>query len=89
MNWLIHPIKSLTGWGIKKYALSIVNTAIEKYNENITQARWYVALYITKIEAFLAFLKSLDAKLADGKLTNDEADALCYEAKALAKEMVA
>ena len=87
MNWLIHPIKSLTEWGIKKYVLSIVNTAIEKYNGNITQARWYVALYITKIEALLAFLKSLDAKLADGKLTNDEADLLCEEAKALAKEM--
>ena len=82
MNWLVK-------WGIKKYVISIVNTAIEKYNGNIMKARWYVALYITKIEALLAFLKSLDAKLADGKLTNDEADALCYEAKALAKEMVA
>ena len=87
MNWLIHPIKSLTEWGIKKYVLSIVNTAIEKYNGNITQARWYVELYITKAEALLAFLKSLNAKLADGKLTNDEAEALCDEAKALAKEM--
>lgn len=82
MNWLVK-------WGIKKYVLSIVNTAIEKYNGNITQARWYVALYVTKVEALLAFLKSLDAKLADGKLTNDEADELCDEAKALAKEMTA
>lgn len=79
----------LVKWGIKKYVLSIVNTAIEKYNGNITQARRYVALYVTKVEALLAFLKSLDAKLADGKLTNDEADELCDEAKALTKEMTA
>ena len=79
----------LVKWGIKKYVLSIVNTAIEKYNGNITQARRYVALYVTKVGALLAFLKSLDAKLADGKLTNDEADLLCDEAKALTKEMTA
>lgn len=88
MKWLIHPIKSLTGWGIKKYIISIVNNAI-KNNGKISKACWYVDLYITRAEDFLAFLKSLRAKLADGKLTNDEADELCDEAKALAKEMTA
>lgn len=81
MNWLVR-------WGIKKYVLGIVNGAIEKNNADITKACWYVDLYITKAESLIAFLKSLRAKLADGKLDEDEADALCEEATSLAKEMV-
>ena len=79
----------LVKWGIKKYVLSIVNTAIEKYNGNIQTARQYVAKYTARVSALLRFLNSLDAKLADGKLTNDEAESLCDEAKTLAKEMTA
>ena len=82
MNWLIR-------WGIKKYVLGIVNTAIAKYNGNIQTARAYVARYTSKVQALLRFLNSLDAKLADGKLTEDEADALCKEATDIAKELTA
>ena len=89
MNWLIHPIQTISNWGIKKYVLGIVNEAIEKYNGNIATARTYVSRYIGKIEAILAFLDSLDAKLADGKLTEQEADAITDEAVKLAKELTA
>ena len=89
MNWLIHPIESLKRWRVKRFILGIVNTAIAKYNGDIATARRYVALYIGKVEALLAYLKSLDAKLADGKLTEDEADALCIEAKAMGAALAA
>lgn len=82
MNWLVK-------WGVKKYVLAIVNGAIDKYNRNINVARAYVARYTGKLSALLRFLNSLDAKLADGRITEDEADALTDEATKLAKELTA
>lgn len=76
-------------WGVKKFVLNIVNGAIDKYNRNITVARVYVTTYIGKIEALLAFLKGLDAKLADGQITEQEADALVEEAANLGKSLAA
>lgn len=76
-------------WAVKKYVLNIVNGAIDKYNRNISVARAYVTAYIGKIEALLAFLKGLDAKLADGQITEQEADALVEEATNLGKSLVA
>ena len=81
MNWLIK-------WGVKRYALSIVNTALEQYNESVTTARAVVQKYIAKAEALLDFLKSLDAKLIDGKLTNEEANEICEEAIRLGENLV-
>ena len=89
MNWLIHPIEALKGWSIKKFVLAIVNTTIAKYNDSIQAARTYLARYRAKVAALLRFIDSLDAKLADGKLTEDEADALCAEAQDIAKELAA
>ena len=82
MNWLIK-------WGVKRYALSIVNTALADYNQSVTKARETVGKYVKKVEALLAFLKSLDAKLLDGKLTNEEADQICEEAQKLGNELAA
>ena len=81
MNWLVK-------WGVKRYALSIVNTALAQYNESVTTARAVVQKYIGKAEALLKFLKSLDSKLIDGKLTNEEADEICEEAVKLGEELV-
>ena len=81
MNWLVK-------WGVKKYILNIVNTALAQYNESFNSARKVVAKYIAKAEALLAFLKSLDTKLIDSKLTNEEADEICEEAVRLGEELV-
>lgn len=82
MNWLIK-------WGVKRYALSIVNTALSEYNQSVTKARTTVSRYIAKVEALLKFLRSFDAKLADGKLDEDEADKICNEAVELGKALAA
>ena len=82
MNWLVK-------WGVKKWLVGVVDAALAKYNTNIDRARAIVATAIAKIEAVIAFLKSLDAKLADGKLTEAEADEIIAEATKLAGELTA
>lgn len=82
MKWLIN-------WGVKKYAVNIVNDALAKYNVNVDRARAIVATYANKLRLLLDFLDRLDKKLADGKLTEDEADALITEAIDLGKALTA
>lgn len=82
MKWLIN-------WGVKKYAVNIVNDALAKYNVNVDRARAIVATYANKLRLLLDFLDRLDKKLADGKLTEEEADAITDEAVKLAKELTA
>ena len=82
MNWLVK-------WGVKKWLVGVVDNALAKYNANIDRARAIVATAIAKVEAVIAFLKSLDGKLADGKLTEEEADEIVAEATKLAGELTA
>ena len=82
MNWLVK-------WGVKKWLVGVVDNALAKYNVNIDRARAIVATAIAKVEAVIAFLKSLDGKLADGKLTEEEADEIVAEATKLAGELTA
>ena len=82
MKWLIN-------WGVKKYAVNIVNDALAKYNVNVDRARAIVAQYAGKLRLLLDFLDKLDKKLADGKLTEDEADALIKDAKAIGTALTA
>lgn len=82
MNWLVKR-------GVKKWLVGVVDNALAKYNVNIDRARAIVATAIAKVEAVIAFLKSLDGKLADGKLTEEEADEITDEAVKLAKELTA
>lgn len=82
MKWLIN-------WGVKKYAVNIVNDALAKYNVNVDRARAIVAQYANKLRLLLDFLDRLDKKLADGKLDEAEADALITEATDLGKALAA
>ena len=82
MKWLIN-------WGVKKYAVNIVNDALDRYNVNVDRARAIVATYANKLRLLLDFLDKLDKKLADGKLTEDEADALITDAKAIGTALTA
>ena len=82
MNWLVK-------WGVKKWLVGVVDNALARYNVNIDRARAIVATAIANVEAVIAFLKSLDGKLADGKLTEAEADEIIAEATKLAGELTA
>ena len=89
MNWLIHPIQSLKDWGVKKFARDITNKALDRYNVNVDRARAIVAQYAGKLRLLLDFLDRLDKKLADGKLTEDEAKELIADAKAIGTALTA
>lgn len=82
MKWLIN-------WGVKKYAVNIVNDVLDRYNVNVDRARVIVAQYAGKLRLLLDFLDRLDKRLADGKLTEEEADALITEATDLGKALTA
>lgn len=82
MKWLIN-------WGVKKYAVNIVNDALNRYNVNVDRARAIVAQYANKLRLLLDFLDRLDKKLADGKLDEAEADALIADAKEIGTALTA
>ena len=82
MKWLIN-------WGVKKYAVNIVNDVLAKYNVNVDRARAIVATYAGKLRLLLDFLDRLDKKLADGKLDEAEAKELIADAKAIGKALTA
>ena len=81
MNWLVK-------WGVKKYVLGIVNTALKAHETSITRAREIVMKANEKVKAVSRFLDGLDAKLADNKIDDDESDAIVEEAQKLGKELV-
>ena len=80
MNWLVK-------WGVKKYVLGIVNSALKAHSNSIKRAREIVATASTKIRAVLGFFDSFNEKLADNFLTDEEGDAAIEDAKRLAVEL--
>ena len=80
MNWFVK-------WGVKKYVLGIVNSALKAHGDSIKRAREIVATASTKLRAVLGFLDSLNEKLADNTITTEEADAAIEDATRLAEEL--
>ena len=81
MQWLIK-------WGVKKWLVGVVNTALRDYADKIVKARLYLAVAIAKVEAVTTFLKSLEKKLEDGTVTDAEADEAVEEARTLAAKLM-
>ena len=81
MKWLIK-------WGVRKWLIGVVNTALSEYADKVAKARLYLAVAIAKVEAVTTFLKALERKLEDGTLTDAEADASVEEAKTLAAKLM-
>lgn len=78
-------LQTIKEWGFRSFILAIVNKVLGAYSGNIDRARAIVIFYVAKFETITGYLKSLDAKLADGKITDEEAASLYDEAKALVK----
>ena len=81
INWVVK-------WGVKKWLVGVVNTALVDFKDKVGIARACLHAAITKVEAVTAFLKSIDGKLADNQVTEEEADAAIEEATALAARLV-
>ena len=80
MNWFVK-------WGVKKYVLGIVNSALKAHGDSIKRAREIVATASTKLRAVLNFLDSYNEKLDDNILTTEEADAAIEDATRLAEDL--
>ena len=78
-------MKCLVNWGVKKYVVGIVNDVLDAKRESVAKARAVLARYLIKADALLSFLKSLDEKLADNKVTDEEADDIVDDAVSLAE----
>ena len=81
MQWLIK-------WGVKKWLVGVVNTALVTYSDKVGVARVFLTAAIAKVEAVTAFLRSLDSKLTDNEISDEEADAAIEEAKTLAEKLI-
>ena len=81
MQWLIK-------WGVKKWLVGVVNTALVTYSDKVEAARVFLSAAIAKVEAVTAFLRSLDSKLTDNEIRDEEADAAIEEAKTLAAKLI-
>lgn len=81
MQWLIK-------WGVKKWLVGVVNTALRDYAAQVSKARVFLVAAVAKVETVAAFLRSLSAKLEDGTVTDAEVDETIDEAKALAAKLV-
>lgn len=81
MHWLIK-------WGVRKWLVGVVNTALKDYAAQVNRARVFLAAAIAKVEAVTTFLKALDRKLEDGTVTDAEADEAVEEAKTLAAKLM-
>ena len=81
MNWLVE-------WGVKRWVLGAVNKALDAHKDSVEKARETVAPYLAKVDALSAFLKSVDYKMQDAKITDEEADELVADAKELGKALV-
>ena len=81
MQWLIK-------WGVRKWLIGVVNTALNDYADKVVKARHYLAVAVAKVEAVTEFLKSLEKKLEDGAITDAEANEAIGEAKTLAAKLM-
>lgn len=89
MNWLIHPFKAIAGYGIRRYILGVVNDAIKTHAVSIENARAAVSSASAKLKAICRFFDSLNAHLADGVISEEEAAAAIDDAKRLAADLTA
>ena len=87
MKWIIHPIQSLKEWGVKKFVLGIVNTALKAHEASITRSREIVMKANEKLKAVSRFLDGLNMKLSDNQITEEEGVAAIEDATRLAKEL--
>ena len=72
-------------WGIKKYIIGKVNGLLADYKGNVDKASSTLTLWISRLERILSCLKSILAKLADGKIDGEEIDDAVAEVEALIK----
>ena len=80
-------MKTLAIWFCKRYALSLVQDAVRAKSNEVATWATRIGQWIERFGLVVKYLASLSAKLADGELTKDEAEAALAEANELAKQL--
>ena len=72
-------------WAIKKYLIGKINGLLADHKGNVDKASSTLTLWIGRLERILSCLKSILAKLADGKIEAEEIDDAVAEVEAAIK----
>ena len=81
-------MKALVIWAAKKYALGAVKDAILAKRDDVAAWAKRVGTWLGKLRLVTAYLERLAERLADGVLSDDEADRCIEEAETLASEVL-
>ena len=73
-------------WAIKKYLIGKVNSLLENRKGDVDKVGGTLSLWIGRLERILRCLKSMLAKVADGKIDSEEADQAVADVEAVIKE---
>ena len=79
-------MKTFVLWLAKKYVVSAVNDTLVKYKENVLKITSKITLWIERLEKIILQLKKINARVADGKITNEEIEESISELDVLVKE---
>ena len=76
---LLKPVKAIAKWGVKRWALAKVNEILAARKTGLDKALAITDKIMDKIDAAKGYVAGVREKLRDGKLDEDEADALVTE----------
>lgn len=79
-------MKTFVLWLAKKYVVSAVNDTIVKYKDNVLKITNKITLWTERLEKIILQLKKINARVADGKITNEEIEESMSELEVLVKE---
>ena len=79
-------MKTFVLWLAKKYVVSAVNDTLVKYKDNVLKITNKITLWTERLEKIILHLKKINARVADGKITNEEIEESMSELEVLVKE---
>jgi hypothetical protein len=76
-------MKSLVIWLVKKYALSAIKDAVSANKDKVAKYATATQTWLDWLDRITGLLNSLVARLKDGELTDEEAEAVIIETTAI------
>ena len=73
-------------WLVKKFVLGKINSALDANQNTVAATKATVIVWVARLEKILGCLKSLLAKLDDGKIDSEEVDQAVAEIQTVVKE---
>ena len=80
-------MKTLAIWFAKRYALSLVQDMVKAKSADVAKWAAHIGVWIERFGLVAKYLATLSDRLADGELTDAEAQAALDEANILVKQL--